>query len=479
MQRYKPIRSGDNVVITSAKSLKSPQPQNLVEDVSPRSSDIAPSGSTSGAAAKLGRHIIWRPRRELRPYPGNPRKHPERQIRKLMKVLRRHWTVPILIDESDTILCGHARLEAARRLGIEQVPTIRISGLSEAEKRAIVIADNKLAEEAAWDVKELKLHLGCLLDLDFDVELTGFSTGEVDLIIDGLVPHDQEPVDDLPPFDQGPSVCQPGDEWQLGPHRLLCGDALVADNYARLMGDEQAQMLVSDPPYNDSMKSVVGGGKVKPREFMQASGELSRVAFTDFLAKFVTHAIHHAADGAIHFIFMDWRHLPELLAAALPQYDEWKNLLVWNKDNAGQGSFYRSKHELIAVFKSGTAAHINNFGLGAEGRYRTNVIDCPSVNSFHPARRGDQELHPTTKPVALIADLIRDCSRRNGVILDPFGGSGTTLIAAERTGRCARLMEIDPLYVDVVIRRWQRLTNKEALHAATGRSFNELQALRA
>ena len=331
MQRYKPIRSGDNVVITSAKSLKSPQPQNLVEDVSPRSSDIAPSGSTSGAAAKLGRHIIWRPRRELRPYPGNPRKHPERQIRKLMKVLRRHWTVPILIDESDTILCGHARLEAARRLGIEQVPTIRISGLSEAEKRAIVIADNKLAEEAAWDVKELKLHLGCLLDLDFDVELTGFSTGEVDLIIDGLVPHDQEPVDDLPPFDQGPSVCQPGDEWQLGPHRLLCGDALVADNYARLMGDEQAQMLVSDPPYNDSMKSVVGGGKVKPREFMQASGELSRVAFTDFLAKFVTHAIHHAADGAIHFIFMDWRHLPELLAAALPQYDEWKNLLSYHR----------------------------------------------------------------------------------------------------------------------------------------------------
>jgi len=237
-------------------------------------------------------------------------------------------------------------------------------------------------------------------------------------------------------------------------------------------------MVVTDPPYNVRIGSVVGRGKTRQREFVKASGELSGAEYTEFLAEFIRHAISCTRDGAIHFLFTDWRHLPELLNAARPQYGEWKNLLVWNKTNAGQGSFYRSKHELVAAFKSGNAAHINNFGLGAEGRYRTNVIDCPSVNSLHPARRGDLQLHPTVKPVALIADLIRDCSRRNGIILDPFGGSGTTIIAAERTGRRARVMELDPLYVDVAIRRWERLTNVKALHTASGRTFAELEAHR-
>jgi DNA modification methylase len=254
---------------------------------------------------------------------------------------------------------------------------------------------------------------------------------------------------------------------------------LIVENYKRLLKGEQAQMIVADPPFNLRVKSVVGRGKLKHREFVKASGELSQAEFTEFLAKFIHHAIRNACDGAIHFLFIDWRHLPELLGAALPQYSEWKNLLVWNKDNAGQGSFYRSKHELIAAFKSGTAAHINNFGLGAEGRYRTNVLDYPSVNSLHPARRGDRKLHPTTKPVALIADLIRDCSRRNGLVLDPFAGSGTAVIAAERTGRRARLIELDPLYVDVAIRRWQGITNREAVHVATGRTFAEMESRRA
>jgi len=253
---------------------------------------------------------------------------------------------------------------------------------------------------------------------------------------------------------------------------------LVAENYALLLESQQVQMVVADPPYNVQVKSVVGRGKLDYREFIQASGELSQAEFTEFLARFTENAIRYACDGAIHFVFMDWRHLPELLAVALPRQSEWKNLLVWNKDNAGQGNFYRSKHELIAVFKSGTAPHINNFGLGSQGRYRTKVLDYPSVNSLHPARRGEQEFHPTTKPMALVADLIRDCSRRNGVILDPFGGSGTTLIAAERTGRRARLLELDPLYVDVAIRRWQRVTNREALHVETGRTFSDMEAYR-
>jgi DNA modification methylase len=209
-----------------------------------------------------------------------------------------------------------------------------------------------------------------------------------------------------------------------------------------------------------------------------ASGEMSEEAFTAFLEAFIRHAVAFSSDGSIHYVFIDWRHLPELLAAARPLYAGWKNLLVWNKTNAGQGSFYRSKHELITVFKRGTAPHTNNFGLGSNGRYRANVLDYPSVNGLHPARRGELDLHPTVKPVALVADLIRDCSRRNGIILDPFGGSGTTILAAERTGRVARAIELDPLYIDVAIRRWEQTTGIPARHAELGLTFAETAAKR-
>src|SRR6516164_10670849 len=222
----------------------------------------------------------------------------------------------------------------------------------------------------------------------------------------------------------------------------------------------------------------MGRGKIRHREFPMASGEMSPKAFRSFLDRFIRCTINVSRDGAIHYVFMDWRHLHELLGAALPLYSEWKDLLVWNKTSAGQGSFYRSKHELIAVFKYGTGLHINNFGLGGQGRYRTNVLDYPSVNSLHPARHGELELHPTVKPIALIADLIRDCSRRNGLILDPFGGSGTTILAAERTGRIARVAELDPLYVNLAIRRWQKVTGLPARHAETGLAFADAEARR-
>jgi DNA modification methylase len=358
-----------------------------------------------------------------------------------------------------------------------EVPTITITGLSDAEKRAIVIADNRLPEKAVWNSSLLREHFNELIRVDFDLELTGFLTGEVDLVLDGdTTLATEDAADDLTAVAAGPAISQVNDEWQLGPHRLLCGDAQNRHCYRRLLNSEPAQMVVADPPYNVRIKSVVGRGKIRQREFVKASGELSEAEYIKFLNGFIRHAISFTRDGAIHFLFTDWRHLPELLSAARPQYSEWKNLLVWNKTNAGQGTFYRSKHELITVFKSGNAAHINNFGLGGQGRYRTNVIDCPSVNSLHPARRGDLQLHPTVKPVALIADLIRDCSRRNGIILDPFGGSGTTMIAAERTGRRARLVELDPLYVDVAIRRWEHLTGGQALHTASGRTFAEVEA---
>jgi DNA modification methylase len=344
----------------------------------------------------------------------------------------------------------------------------------------LVIADNRLPEQAVWDFDLLRGHFQDLIKLDFDVELTGFSTGEIDLLIDGSQQSPAaDPADDLTGLAPGgPAVSQFGDIWELGRHRLACGDAQCTETYERLLQGELAEMMVTDPPYNAPINGhAMGRGKVRHREFAMASGEMSAAAFKAFLNRFIRCAINSSRDGAIHYIFMDWRHLPELLGAAIPLYSEWKNLLCWNKVNAGQGSFYRSKHELIAVFKSGTGSHINNFRLGAQGRYRTNVLDCPSVNSLDPARRGDLELHPTVKPIALIADLIRDCSRRNGIIIDPFGGAGTTALAAERTGRIARVAELDPLYVDVAVRRWQKITGIPVRHIETGRTFADVEAL--
>jgi DNA modification methylase len=435
-------------------------------------------GSSRGQLRGLMGNVVWRPIGKLKEFPGNPRRHPESQIANLMKSIRRFWTNPILVDETGAILAGHGRWEAARRLGMSEVPTVTVSGLSDSEKRAVVIADNRLPEQAVWDFDLLRGHFRKLIELDFDVELTGFSTGEIDLLIDGSQRSmGADPADDLAGLaSEGPVISQSGDVWELGRHRLVCGDAQHSETYERLLQGKLAEMMVTDPPYNVRIDGhAMGRGRVRHREFPMASGEMSAAAFTAFLNRFIRCAIGSSRDGAIHYIFMDWRHLHELLGAALPLYSEWKNLLCWNKVNAGQGSFYRSKHELIAVFKNGTGPHINNFRLGAQGRYRTNVLDYPSVNSFDPARHGDLELHPTVKPVALIADLIRDCSRRNGVILDPFGGSGTTILAAERTGRVARVIELDPLYVDVAIRRWQKINGFPARHAQTRVTFADAE----
>ncbi|HKM70367.1 MAG TPA: DNA methyltransferase [Stellaceae bacterium] len=451
--------------------------------------DVAPTPPTTAAHPATPKHarnllpprgltekIVWRPVGDLKPFPRNPRRHPEAQIAGLMRSIEKIWTNPILTDEASTILAGHARLEAAKRLGLIEVPTLTIVGLTEAEKRAVVIADNRLPEQAVWDFELLQDHFKELIDLDFDVELTGFSTGEIDLLLDGkpaLAATD--PADDLTGLgSQGPAVSQPGDSWQLGRHRLVCGDALQGTSYEVLLGGELAQTVVTDPPYNVPITGhAMGRGKVRHREFKMASGEMSEAAFTAFLETFIRQTITFSADGSIHYVFIDWRHLPELLTAARPLYTAWKALLVWNKTNAGQGSFYRSKHELISVFKNGAAPHINNFGLGAQGRYRANVLDYPGVNSLHPARRGDLDLHPTVKPVALLADLLRDCSRRNGIVLDPFVGSGTTILAAERTGRIARAIELDPLYVDVALRRWEQITRIPARHSESGLTFTQ------
>lgn len=355
----------------------------------------AKSSSPAGLAGTRGRlrhglteRIVWQAIGDLKPFPGNPRRHPESQIAGLMKSIRKVWTNPILVDESGMILAGHGRLEAAKRLGMSEVPTVTITGLSAGEKRAILIADNRLPERAVWDFDILRRHFKDLIEIDFDVEFTGFTTGEIDLVLDGQQPGALDSSDGLSGLLlDGPAVSKLGDRWVLGRHHLTCGDALRGDDYQRLLDGALAQMVVTDPPFNVKIHGhATGRGAIRHREFKVASGEMSESEFTAFLEEFIRLAVQHSQDGSIHFVFMDWRHLPELLTAARPIYTEWKNLLVWNKTNAGQGSFYRSKHELIAAFKNGTAAHVNNFGLGGQGRYRTNVLDYPGVNSLHPAR---------------------------------------------------------------------------------------------
>lgn len=418
---------------------------------------------------------------DLAPFARNARTHSRKQIRQIADSIKAFgFTNPIVVDKDNTILAGHGRLAAAKLLAMEKVPCVRIETMTASQKRAYVLADNKLALNAGWDEELLALELKDLLEIDasFDLAVTGFSIGEVDGLIDGLAVEDAAPPreEQLPPPKSGPPVTRPGDLWQLGPHRLICGDALVSDTIIRLMAGETAEMVFTDPPYNLPIDGNVSGlGSVKHREFAMASGELSQKEFTDFLEKALRNLSDHSKDGSIHFICMDWRHLQELQAAGDRVYTELKNLIVWVKDNGGMGTFYRSRHELILAYKKGSAPHINSFELGQHGRYRTNVWIYRGMNSFGPDRNSALELHPTVKPVALVADAIKDVSNRNGVVLDVFGGSGSTLIAAHKTGRRAYLCEIDPLYCDQIVRRWQTYAKDDAILGATGRTYDEIE----
>lgn len=369
-------------------------------------------------------------------------------------------------------------MAAAQSLGLTEVPIIRLSHLTAAERRAYVVADNRLAELAGWDRELLAIELQGLaaLDLDFDLELTGFDGAELDALLD-VVASDDEP--DQVPETSGPAVTRVGDIWELGPHRLICGDARSSDAYATLMAGEAARMVFTDPPYNVPINGHVGGkGRIARRPFVMASGEMSAAEFETFLREVLTCAASVSLDGAIHFVCMDWRSIAPLIRVGEEVYAGFKNLITWVKDNAGMGAFYRSQHELVAAFKVGQAAHTNNFGLGGTGRYRTNVWSYPGVSSFGKGRDEALALHPTVKPVALVADAIRDVSRRGEIVLDPFGGSGTTLIAAERTGRRARLIELDPLYCDTICRRWRQFSGQAAVLAGSGQTFEEVLASR-
>jgi DNA modification methylase len=442
--------------------------------------------NTSSKLATVERKLAieYTPIEALRLDPRNPRQHSPKQIRQIaVSIDTFGFIVPVLVDALGMLLAGHGRLLAAQSLGMTQVPTIMIEHLNESQIRAFMIADNRLTENAEWDQQLLAEQLKTLsdLDLNFSVEVTGFEMGEIDVMVEGLAPaHDgqEDPADSLPEIPENFQVSRSGDLWTLGRHRIVCCNALDASSYQALLQGHRPAMVFTDPPYNVPISGhATGLGKIHHRGFKMASGEMGRREFTEFLTQALTHLAEHSKDGSLHFICMDWRHIGELLAAGRQVYSELKNLCVWVKDNGGMGSLYRSQHELVFVFKNGQDPHRNNVQLGQYGRYRTNVWHYPGVNSF--SRNTDEgnllELHPTVKPVAMVADAILDCTARKDIVLDPFVGSGTTIIAAERTGRICYGIEIDPVYVDTTIRRWQAFTGHQAVNATSGKTFNELE----
>jgi DNA modification methylase len=417
----------------------------------------------------------------LKPYAGNARTHSKRQLKQIADSIRQFgFTNPVLVSDNGEIIAGHGRVRAASELGIESVPTLKLSHLNAEERRAYVLADNKLAENAGWDEEILAIEFQALLDLDFDLSLTGFSIAEIDLTFEHVnAAKDADGPEDDIPVPPPEAVTKPGDLWILGDHRLLCGDSRSMAAVARLMDGRPADLIFTDPPYNVPIDGHAGGlGAIHHREFAFASGEMNAEQFTAFLRETLGVAAAVAKDGAIAFVCMDWRHNRELQNAADGVFSELKNLCVWNKTNGGMGSFYRSKHELVFVYKVGSLPHTNGFGLGETGRYRTNVWDYPGVSSLGADRGETLAMHPTVKPVALVEDAIKDCSRRGEIVLDIFGGSGTTLIAAERSGRRARLLEYDPAYCDVTIQRWQKLTGRDAVLFDSNRPFDEISAER-
>ena len=398
----------------------------------------------------------------LRPYPKNARTHSPKQIRQIAKSIKSFgFTNPVLIDKDNCILAGHGRVEAAKLAGLTEVPAVVISHLTPAQKKAYILADNRLAELSGWDKNILKVEveeLQSIEDGDFDLTLTGFDTPEIDVL---LAPPDAPAPENANFLEKSiPARVKSGDLWQLGAHKLLCADSTQPAAFRRLLGEEKANLIVTDPPYNVKISGHVRSGE-KYREFAMASGEMSQSEFSQFLKGVFTLLAEYSIPGSLHYAFMDWRHMGEILSAGMSAYTALKNVCVWNKLSGGMGSLYRSQHELVFVFKNGDVPHTNNIELGVHGRYRTNVWDYPGIFIKNKVNKANINLHPTVKPVGLLADILLDASPRKGLVLDPFGGSGSTLLAAERTGRQARIIEIDPHYCDVILYRYEQMGGKE------------------
>lgn len=417
----------------------------------------------------------------LKPYPGNARTHSEKQLAIIGRSLETFgWMNPILAEQDGTIIAGHGRWMAAKSLGLAQVPVIRTAHLTPAAVRAYRLTDNRTAELSGWDEDILRIELQHLSDieLDFNIETIGWDHADLDIILDSAKPEEEQgdPADGdvRPPEDV--AISRLGDLWLPGEHRLLCGSALEAESFALLMDGKQAAMAFVDAPYNCKIDGHVSGlGNTKHREFAMASGNLSDEEFRGFLADNARLLSASCSEGAIIMMCMDWRQLLPL-HLAIRDAGLWViNMAVWAKTNSGMGSLLRSQHELVLLTKKGKAPHINNVQLGKHGRHRTNLWTYAGVNSFGKKRMDQLKGHPTPKPIALVADAIRDVSHRGQIVLDSFMGSGTTLLAAERTKRVAYGMDIDPLYVDLAIRRWEKMTGQKAMLASSGRTFGDIE----
>lgn len=415
---------------------------------------------------------------------SNPRKHSKKQIQQIADSIRTFgFKVPVLIDANNRLICGHGRVAACKILGIERVPAIRADDLDEGKIRAFMIADNRLTEISEWDEELLAENFKFLedLDLDFDLEITGFDYGEIEKVLTYMDQATEEPSSSK--LSELPAVARSGDLWLLGEHRIICGDSREGATYERIFaGGGEAAIVFTDPPYNLPAREIGQTCAAEHGNFSMGSGEMSSGEFREFLRIVFSLLKNHSRSGSIHYICMDWRHAAELLEAGNSVYDEYKNLCVWAKSTGGMGTFYRSQHELIFVFKSGTGKHQNHFELGQHGRYRSNIWNYSSVMHLkdEDGDKGGREalgLHPTIKPVKMIEDALKDCSRRGEIVLDAFLGSGSTLIAAEKTQRVCYGIELSPRYVDVAITRWQEWTGRDAMHSDSGISYNNLKLL--
>ena len=425
---------------------------------------------------------MLRPPGSLRTNRRNARVHSKKQIRQIANSIKAAGFIgAIIIDENGVVLAGAGRLAASIHLNMHLVPTLQVKGLNEAQKRAFALADNKIAENAGWDREILVTELGelstLLEPLNWDLTLTGFEPAEIDALFADLGKAACDPADTTVHVSED-AISRPGDQWVLGRHSILCGDARSRADIDRLMGGARARMVCADVPYNQSVADIQGRGRIKHPEFAYASGEMSESQYIAFLEESLGNNARVSSDGALHYIFIDWRHVFELVTASRTIYGAMLNLCVWAKTNAGQGSFYRSQHELVGVFQVGRAGHQNNVQLGRFGRNRSNLWTYPGVSGFTAGRMEMLTAHPTVKPVALVADAMRDCTTKGDIVLDPFLGSGTTILAAEKVGRRGYGLECEPRYVDVAIRRWETYTKAEAVLEGDGRTYAEVKTER-
>lgn len=412
---------------------------------------------------------------ELKAYSQNPKNHPEKQIQQIAASIKEfNFNVPILIDETNEIIAGHGRLEAAKILQLDKVPVIRLSHLSEAQKRAYRLADNKIAENGGWNADLLRLEISELEQIcnDFDITITGFEDVEIDVLSN---PNETKTADEqlnkIPYIPENEIVSKLGDIWTLGNHRIICGNSLESDTFQKLLGDKVADMILQDPPFNVKISGHVCSTEHK--EFVMGSGEMNSEEFTKFLKSNFTLCNQYLKDGGLSYNFMDFRHISEIVTAGRDIYKSLINMCVWVKSSGGMGSLYRSQHELCFIFKNGKESHTNNVELGKNGRYRTNVWHYAGVNSFG-RHKADIKMHPTVKPFEMLRDAILDVTKRGDIVLDSFLGSGSTLIAAEKSKRICYGIEFEPLYIDTTIRRYKEMFGIDAIRESDGKTYSEI-----